>query len=85
MTLFKSCLPKYNYSVLTIYWIYIFLSQAASLSFSYSVTDVTGLAVGGDWQSDDSYMKTYRTVMLIHKTKLKDIMTQMNELLGTET
>lgn len=56
--------------------------QAAELSFSYCVTQATGLAVGGDWDFTDQPMKSYRTVMLIPKTKWKNILSKIAVMVG---
>jgi len=55
--------------------------KACEISFSYSVTEATGLAIGGSWDFGDQLMNTYRTVMLIPQTKWKQIINDVEGLL----
>jgi len=56
--------------------------EESELSFSYSVTEETGLAIGGSWDIGGQLMKTYRTVLLIPVTKWKDIVNGIEQLIG---
>ena len=51
------------------------------MSFSYSVTEATGLAIGGSWDFGDKLMNTYRTVMLIPQTKWSQIINDVQSLI----
>ena len=50
------------------------------MSFSYSVTEATGLAVSGSWDFGDQSMKTYRTIMIVPIEKWKNVLKRMEEM-----
>jgi len=56
--------------------------KASEVSFSYNVTEATGLAIGGKWDFGDQLMKTYRTVMLVPVAKWNGIIAGMEQALG---
>ena len=57
----------------------ILIFQESSLSLSYSVTNATGFAVGGQWALGDAAMDTYRTVMVIDFTKFERIVENLED------
>ena len=57
-----------------------FFLQASEMSFSYSVTEATGLAVSGNWDYVDQPMKTYRTIMIVPIEKWKNVLKRMEEM-----
>lgn len=56
--------------------------KACDVSFSYNVTEATGLAVSGNWDFQDQPMKTYRTVMLMKVHKWKGVIASMKEMVN---
>jgi len=54
---------------------------ASEISFEYSVTEATGLAVGGSWDVGSQHAKPYRTVMLVPGARWKDIVDSVEELI----
>ncbi|XP_065071368.1 BRCA2 and CDKN1A-interacting protein-like [Rhopilema esculentum] len=53
--------------------------KESSFSLSYSVTNATGFAVGGQWALGDAAMDTYRTVMVIDFTKFERIVENLED------
>jgi len=54
---------------------------ASEMSFEYSVTEATGLAVGGNWDVGSQHAKPYRTVMLVPGGRWKGIVDSVEELI----
>lgn len=59
---------------------FLIFFQESELSFSYNVTEATGLAVGGSWNFEDQTMNSYRTVMFIPTTKWKNVLTEIEKM-----
>ena len=49
------------------------------MSFDYQVTEESDTALGGKWSEDDAEMRTFRTVMIIPISKVKDIVSQIED------
>lgn len=55
---------------------------ACEVSFRYSVTEATGLAIGGTWDIGGQLSKPHRTVMLVPEVKWKGIVEGIEDLIG---
>jgi len=55
---------------------------ASEVSFGYSVTEATGLAIGGTWDVGGQLAKPQRTVMLVPELKWKKVLQEIEELIG---
>ena len=59
---------------------FIFCIQVSEMSFSYSVTEATGLAVSGSWDFGDQPMKTYRTIIIVPIEKWRNVLKTIKEM-----
>lgn len=55
---------------------------ASECSFSYSVTEATGLAIGGSWDVGSQLAKPLRTVMLVPANRWEGIVESVEELIN---
>jgi len=58
---------------------------ASEVSFSYSVTEATGLAIGGNWDVGSQYAKPSRTVMLVAADRWEGVVEAVEELIDGGT
>jgi len=54
---------------------------ASEVSFDYSVTEATGLAIGGSWDQGSQYAKPSRTVMLVPAERWAGVVEGVEELI----